>query len=108
MSKQPDRRRSRDYPIRIHADDMSLALSGEVVISGPDAVRFRNLVLSHRDFYRRCVVPYMRRFEATFRPTDVWIDAKSRIHVTNANLVARARKRLAANVRGAPGPKGAR
>lgn len=100
------RSRRRDYPIRIHADDISLALSGEVVIAGPDAERFRDLILAHPDYYARSVVPYLRRHEATFQPTDVWIDAKDRVHVTNAKLVARARQRLAgAPRRGAPSRK---
>lgn len=85
---------SGDYPIRIHHDDVTLGLSGDVVIAGPDAIRFRDLILTHPDFYRRQIVPYLRRRVASFTPDQVWIDARWRIHITNTDMIALANKRI--------------
>ncbi len=82
-----------DYPIRIHSDDVTIGLSGDVIIAGPDAIRFRDLILAYPHFYRREIVPYLQRRVATFQPDDVWIDARWRIHITNKELIARAAKR---------------
>lgn len=88
-----------DYPIEIRLDDMSLSIDGDLLISGPEALEVRRLLATHPELYPTLVVPFIRRRERSFRPSELWIDPKGRIHITNRRLVARMHEHLSGHLR---------
>ncbi len=91
-----------DYPIEVGPDDMSLSLTGDLLITGPAAEKIRRWLVNYPRFYPQSVVPYIRVREPSFRPDQVWIDPKGRIHITNPRLVERMRRHLTGNLRKRP------
>lgn len=85
-----------DFPIEIRADDLSLSLRGDLLVTGPAAERVRRLFINYPVAYRRYVVPYLQHFEASFQPDELWIDPAGRIHISNRKVVQRMRRHLPA------------
>ncbi len=90
---------STDYPIRIRDKDACLSLNGDVVITGRAAEQIRRLLLNYPEFYANSVVPFIRKREPSFKPTELWIDPEGRIHITNRRIVRRVWHHLSQRAR---------
>jgi hypothetical protein len=83
-----------DYPIEIRDHDMSVSVGGDVIITGKPAEKIRRWLVNYPGSYMKDVVPFIRAKEASFKPTELWIDGDARIHITNRNIVERIKRHL--------------
>ena len=99
MDERAEGGRKADYPISIRLEDLTVAPDGDVLIAGPKAEAIRRLLLNHPWVYPRLAVPFIRRREPSFRPEELWIDPKGRVHLSNAAITRRIRHHLRARNR---------
>jgi|GEM_PF-3611821 len=99
MPKKRVRRKQRndsDFPLSIRAEDMEISRSRELLITGRPAEVIRRLLLNYPDVYPKSIVPFIQAREKSFRPSELWLDPKGRIHIANKGVVARARHHMKA------------